>query len=188
MAYAYNKEWRKRNPKKRNEERRRYYERGAKFGRSSPERFTEEEDFQILNPNRPTDTVLAERIKRSTRSIQLRRMRLKHWEKEGKPVGRPKKREGALSSVPMPADLRQEIDGLQAMIKASSRTDTVRRAVRICAVIQSKISLGCKLVFRAMDGTEEIIFVGSVIQQKLDQGSKLVLRKDDGTEETVVIV
>lgn len=188
MGYSANKKWRKDHPEERNAERRRYYEKGSKFGRKGYDRYTEEEDAAIIAPDRPKDLDLARILNRSMRSIQIRRMRLRQIQREGKLVGRPKRGEEKLSSVPILPDLRKNIDELQAAIGSTNRSETVRRSIKIYSIIQQKIDQGYKLVFRKEDGTEETFIINSTIEERINRGSKLVLRNEDGTEETVVIL
>ena len=71
--------WRKRNPQKRNEERKRYYDKTANAPRYKC-KWTEEE-MDMLFSSKLTDTELSKEIERSVASIQIMRCRLNKEER-----------------------------------------------------------------------------------------------------------
>ena len=73
----YLKAWRQKFPEKRNEERRRNYEKGSKFDYRRFCRYTKEENEMILGGFKGTDRELAVKIRRSVQAIQSTRCVLK---------------------------------------------------------------------------------------------------------------
>lgn len=74
--YAHNKTWRKRNPVTWQAGKTRYYKQFEPGAHNSHQRYTTREDDMILSKKYP-DRVIAKKIKRSVKAIQVRRSRLK---------------------------------------------------------------------------------------------------------------
>lgn len=76
INYEYHKKWRKKNPDKRNAERKRNYRRTQFANRNQGQRYDQDHDWLILN-SPFTDRELHKIIGRSVQAIQIRRSRLK---------------------------------------------------------------------------------------------------------------
>jgi hypothetical protein len=73
--YEVKKLWRKKNPKARNAERKKYYARFRDSGTNAGSEWTERELEMIMAPDRPFDRDLAALIGRSVQAIQIMRSR-----------------------------------------------------------------------------------------------------------------
>jgi len=76
MAYIHNKNWRLKNPEKRNAERKRYYDQFQYGNIKAFTRWTQKEDRLVLR-SRLLDRDIHLKIGRSVKSIQVRRSKLK---------------------------------------------------------------------------------------------------------------
>ena len=74
--YTYNKAWRKRNPAIWRTGKQRYYKQFEAGAHNSHQRYTIREDDMIINKKYP-DRVIAVKIGRSVKAIQIRRVKLK---------------------------------------------------------------------------------------------------------------
>ena len=74
--YAHNKAWRKRNPAIWQAGKQRYYKQFEASAHNGHQRYTIWEDDMILNKVYP-DRVIAKKILRSVKAIQIRRLKLK---------------------------------------------------------------------------------------------------------------
>lgn len=75
-GYQNNKRWRKKNPTTYQTGKKRYYKQFEADAHNSHQRYTSKEDDMIMNKKYP-DRVIAEKIGRSVKGIQIRRVRLK---------------------------------------------------------------------------------------------------------------
>ena len=73
------KVWRKRHPLKRNEWRKRNYDKGAGNCRNRGARWSKAEDLRITAEDRPVDRVLALELGRSVIAIQVRRVAIRSF-------------------------------------------------------------------------------------------------------------
>lgn len=77
MAYEHTKSWKKRNPEKRNAQRRKNYKSTAAGNIREGSKWIQEEDRLLINFDM-SDRYLHSIIGRSVQAIQLRRHKLKH--------------------------------------------------------------------------------------------------------------
>lgn len=74
--YPYNKKWRKSNPSVWRRQKQRYYDQHGQ-GRHNGQDWSDKEKQLVMSPNSPGDVILAKRLGRSVRAIQIKRCRLK---------------------------------------------------------------------------------------------------------------
>ena len=78
MSYKNNKAWRKRNNATWQKEKRKYYKQFEVGASNSHQRYTIREEDMIINKKYP-DRVIARKIGRSIKAIQVRRARLNNF-------------------------------------------------------------------------------------------------------------
>ena len=75
-SYEKNKRWRKRNPETWQTSKSRYYKQFEADAFNAYQRYATREDNMIISKKYP-DRIIAKKIKRSVKAIQIRRLRLK---------------------------------------------------------------------------------------------------------------